>query len=428
MEFDKKQFDRMIAFSQNCALEDVHSDNLIHQWEKAKAPYIKEFGGTIYRSEEPISIYMTLDAQHDEFLRAMREIRYTMNCSTNSAERTEELVNFFTANEVGFFNNVVAQDDPAHGIKCGDKILRSLKKRIPEEELRRKIQDIVSQHIQKKKITGYLYFSVDPRDFLTLSDNNEGWSSCHATNNDYCIGNLNYMVDPSTIVVYLAGSEPNAILDAYGIENPWYSKKWRMLIHVSSRGELLFNRQYPFNHDSLVEIVWNTYRKIFQPCYTLIFNDVIDTFSRVGDASHLQLSLFNKFLVDEDRYNIIQLGDKIDKEDYYGYCDLIENDMLVPFLATTEGDFKEEGTFKIGEIPYCPICDELIDWSDEDSDKVHYCCIKCENKLHGVYYCENCGRRVTEEEVIEINGHIYCEECADSMNEEDDKEWQDEEI
>ena len=58
--------------------------------------------------------------------------------------------------------------------------------------------------VAENKIEGYLYLSVDPRDFLTLSENDSNWYSCQSLDGDYRSGDLSYMVDGTTIVAYLA--------------------------------------------------------------------------------------------------------------------------------------------------------------------------------------------------------------------------------
>ena len=40
---------------------------------------------------------------------------------------------------------------------------------------------------------GYLYLSIHPLDYLSISETNHGWRSCHALDGEYRNGNLSYL-------------------------------------------------------------------------------------------------------------------------------------------------------------------------------------------------------------------------------------------
>ena len=76
--------------------------------------------------------------------------------------------------------------------------------------------------------------SIDPYDFLSISDNNHNWSSCHNLfDGEYRVGNLNYMADSVTMVGYYCSNDLfDEELEAFGNIKTWNSKKWRVLIHL----------------------------------------------------------------------------------------------------------------------------------------------------------------------------------------------------
>ena len=112
-----------------------------------------------------------------------------------------------------------------------------------------------NSNIQENKVTGTLCFSVHPLDFLSSSENNYNWRSCHALDGEYRAGNLSYMLDKSTIICYLKGAE-KVKLPLFPEYIPWNNKKWRVLLHFSENWDIIFaGRQYPFESEEGIEIV-----------------------------------------------------------------------------------------------------------------------------------------------------------------------------
>ena len=46
--------------------------------------------------------------------------------------------------------------------------------------------------LQDVKVSGDLVLSVHPLDYLSISDNNHNWYSCHSLDGEYGAGNLGY--------------------------------------------------------------------------------------------------------------------------------------------------------------------------------------------------------------------------------------------
>lgn len=104
-----------------------------------------------------------------------------------------------------FYENITSKDYFYKGnmIPRGSKIVKSFKFFEEDKCLLTDLQNEASRIIQEDKIEGYLCLSIHPLDFLSLSENNCNWRSCHALDGDYRSGNLSYMVDTSTIICYL---------------------------------------------------------------------------------------------------------------------------------------------------------------------------------------------------------------------------------
>lgn len=253
----KRQVKDVIRHSQNISYPKV--DNLIDDWLVAKRDFIHYFGDEpIYRTPHKIVVDLTPE---------MKQNKVNEFCSmlSNTFDDCDDLIRFISFNVDSFFNNILASDYnvDGHHIKAGIKMSKAFKDFVENESDLYFIQTAASQVIQENKISGYLCFSVHPLDFLSSSENNYNWRSCHALDGSYRAGNLSYMLDSSTIICYLCGDKEE-ILPRFPATVPWNNKKWRMLLFVSDNRNALFaGRQYPFFSKTLLDKV-----KACLMCYT----------------------------------------------------------------------------------------------------------------------------------------------------------------
>ena len=249
----KEQFKEVIIHSQG--IPNPKLDILFSKWEKAKEKFIKRFGGLIY--EWPEQIEFSLD-EREKKVRAS-EFATVVHDSFNNPS----LAGFIDANADGFFDNKIVSADEFK-IPKEMKLIKAFKFFENDKKKLRAIQDYASSYIQENKIKGTLCFSVHPLDFLSSSENSYNWRSCHSLDGEYRAGNLSYMLDKSTFMVYLKGSENKKLPAFGGIE--WNSKKWRMLIHASDDDGLIFaGRQYPFSSKTGIDTVLNIYNNLLFP-------------------------------------------------------------------------------------------------------------------------------------------------------------------
>lgn len=247
----KQQFKSVISYSQN--IPDPKVDVLFREWETNKEKFINRFGGLIYEWSEPIEFTLD-DAQKRQ--RAM-EFATTVSDTFNNPVLAE----FIDENLDGFFENKVVKTVPNSEIPQGMKLLKAFKYFEPNKAALRSIQDLASNIIQENKIKGTLCFSVHPLDFLSSSENTYNWRSCHALDGEYRAGNLSYMIDNCTFMVYLKGADNQKLYGFGPVE--WNSKKWRMLIHAAEDDSIMFaGRQYPFSSKSGIDTVLNIYNNL----------------------------------------------------------------------------------------------------------------------------------------------------------------------
>ena len=340
-------------------------------------------------------------------------------------------------NQPGFFRNEVFEPCPKYNIKAGEKISKSLKKFIEDRQLIRASQDIASRYIQDQSIEGFLYLSVDPRDFLTISENNANWRSCHSLSGDYRAGNLNYMVDNSTIVAYLTNDKDERLSCCPSLK--WNSKKWRMLIHTDGENCIYFNRPYPFSSNGLLletyEIINNLLGKGFcKPTDKFAYNTV-EINGEKRNFSHTQLTLYGRSF---DSRDIIHTSD------YKGYRDLIESSNYTPIVSLKEDkmlkymhkhsyeignadfltechDFMDIFSITIGDKALCPVCDcNYI----EQTDKLmcDNCVAEYEAEEDFFDTCDECGEAIyNKEDVYVMNGYTYCKKCYNKIMSKGDR-------
>ena len=252
----------VVSYSQG--IEDPKVNELIDNWYQAKKNIIALFGGKlIYTFSEKVVFHL------DEKEKKARLSEFI--ASVEDRWDNVELADFIAKFENNFFENLTFEDYvvPSSGkiIKKGTKIIKAFKFFEEDKIVLDDLQTQASMLIQDDKVEGYLSFSVHPLDYLSSSENNYNWRSCHSLDGEYRTGNLSYMLDSSTIVVYLSQKE-KTILPNFPDNVPWNSKKWRVLFFLSNDWNMLFaGRQYPFTSRNGINIALNYFSKLFDTTY-----------------------------------------------------------------------------------------------------------------------------------------------------------------
>ncbi len=144
--------------------------------------------------------------------------------------------------------------------KPGAKVSRILGKLV-NKNYAHDIQTKYSMFLQKLKSKGKAVISIDPVDYLTMSENKSGWRSCHALDGEYRTGTLAYMVDESTMIAYVKTSEDVVINDKC---LPYSNKTWRQIVLVDKFLNLsIQGRQYPAEMPNNATTVSNMLVQLF---------------------------------------------------------------------------------------------------------------------------------------------------------------------
>lgn len=403
----KRQFAEVIRTSQGITNPEL--DNLFDVWEESKSKFIERFGGLIYEWPEPIEFTMDLYTKQIKICDFVDFI--------DNFYRNRQLATFIEMNAETFFDNKVS-NTCGQDIPKGMKLLKAFKYFESDKDRLRDLQDAASTYIQQKSVKGTLCFSVHPLDFLSSSENTYNWRSCHALDGEYRAGNLSYMCDKTTFMVYLRGAD-GVHLDAFG-NVKWNSKRWRMLIHESEGSDVLFaGRQYPFSSPDGADIVLN------------IYNNLFNSYRKFGTWSKNYIESYttedNLFSMDlNNRYAIIDRVlyplEKIVRQDPYGmnYNDILCSTCYTKPLYSVRYDcfgknFDHllEKPIHIGAPVRCLHCN-----SDFITDAETMRCNECEisfgyeeNEVYGS--CSCCGHRIYLDDAhyIGTDDEPVCDEC-----------------
>lgn len=242
----ESSFKEVLRYSQGFQKPNV--SQLLTTWREAKSWFIQKFNGN-YIWESPEPIIFTLGPE---------ERRKGFNAFLNQVP--VDLANFLKVQGIdAFFNNKTVTPYNSPSIPVGSKILKAFKYFLPEDKVSY-YQDLASTYLQENHFSGILCFSVHPLDFLSLSETNLDWRSCHALDGEYRCGDLTYMTDKTTLICYIKSAQPDSPLPNFGSVS-WNSKKWRQLVHFNDDNydAMVANKQYPFSlSESNLELVRRT--------------------------------------------------------------------------------------------------------------------------------------------------------------------------
>lgn len=390
------QFNEVIEFSQG--IKNPKTDVLFADWWKNKQYFIELFNGQLIY-EVPYKVQLTLNAEDskqliDDF------IDYVEKGFNNL-----DLANFIWTNGVtGFLENKVLYPycdiEKGIDIKTGSKLIKAFKHFEKDKKALNLIQSKASQITQKNEVEGTLCFSVHPLDYLSSSENNYNWSTCHSLRGVYRSGNLSYMADDSTILCYLKG-EDNVKIPMFPNNVKWNSKKWRMLLHFSQNKNLVFaGRQYPINSKSPYEEILKAFRALgkcksgWKRTYNIIKDDLYISFCG-GQSQPLKDII-------QDAKNSCHFNDLLNSPVY----------TMPYYIDNFNGTFEETPTVLLGHEVKCLHCeDETI--TNPETMRCNECEIMYGNEENESYgFCACCGTRINKDETLTIGSDYICDNCC----------------
>lgn len=410
----QEQFNQILQYSQNLENIEINTDKLFQDWERSKQYFIQKFNGLIYEVPGKVSFTLSEKEKQDRVNSFIEKICIEYG--------NVDLANFIGENRIGFFENKVMYEDSKKRIPKGMKLVKAFKHFEDDPVLLSELQNEASMIIQEDKIEGTLCFSVHPLDFLSLSENNHNWSSCHSLKSDYRAGNLSLMVDRCTFIAYLK-SDKDEQLKNFPPFIKWNSKKWRTLFFLSDRRDIVFNaRQYPFSINEQINAVKEYIGALFGITFSEWHNELLKTYFvddfvvGLGDG-YLGMGPTLKSLSEV----------VVDKSELH-YNDILYSTVTSPMWAykmrnggvfstiTSRVETNSKSKIEMGGEVMCIHCGQHP--IPEGSSML---CVECELKygecasdLYGI--CSCCGEPCyIEDSTWDAYDDLYCPNCAEDV-------------
>lgn len=355
------------------------------------------------------------------------------------------MYDFFKCNYDGILDNKLTQpyDDFPKGMRLSKVLMKEFG--LDAEDVRQKL----SMLIQSNKVTGTLCLSIHPLDYLSASENNHGWRSCHALDGEYRAGNLSYMLDNCTIIAYLRSNSGDTQLPRFPDNVPWNDKKWRVYLHVDRDNKVIYaGRQYPFHTDRGLELLAEMIQKLwyFEPVdYRLAeferfktingYNDNFPIekyeeryiprhyFRHIGLKGPMHIQgvpvTFNdtKFIVAGDKWGesnkVVPAKEYIrNSDDALNFNDVIQSHTYSPWVMVYNDHYNDwlpsrpDHALIVGAAVPCVCCGKR---PAHDSDTM--VCSHCRNSDDDIE-CEHCGEIWPASEMHWVDGMGYvCPDC-----------------
>ena len=252
---------------------------------------------------------------------------------------------------------------------------------------------IHSQIFNEKTVKGELCLSIHPFDYMTMSDNECGWSSCMSwrREGDYRLGTVEMMNSPLVVVAYIKSSVDMPIYKNYS----WNSKRWRELF-VITKDVIAGIKGYPYWSKALEKEVLNWIKDLAKKNLGWEYRDEIYTLNCNNDCHRLE---------ENKNIEIIFLADAMYNDFYSSHQVLLSTDVPVD----------EDECYYYKSINYsgstqCMICGEAAIYYNSEND-LH--CEHCDTS----WYCEECGDRqfASIDNAYLVDGKYLCDYCFENL-------------
>lgn len=392
-------------------------------WKESKSRFLKFMNGPVYESDVPVTFTLDADARK----RAISSfIEWVYN------DIGETMGEFIASQREGFYDNKVVEPfympgDDEEVIPAGMKLSKAVGKYFTglydasEIDV---VQTEISMLIQQNCIRGKLCLSVHPLDFLSSSENNHNWRSCHALDGDYRAGNMSYMLDNCTVMAYLKSDKPDGPLPRFPSDVPWNDKKWRCLFHFDfNRGIVWAGRQYPFSTKVALDNVVNLFNQVhfFSEDYRGLnpFNTWEDRVIKSDTTidGH-EVYLREPYYITHN--GIYSLKDFVDKGNYsLNFNDVLDSSYYKPLNYHFKGCSNEKYLcglpILIGKAAHCVHCGK-----NHIFPNATFLCEDCmlehthlDNEDVG--YCHQCGRHIVYNLDYNYDNEYYCADCFNEL-------------
>ena len=278
-----------------------------------------------------------------------------------------------------------------------------------------------SQVLNDTDLHGILCLSIHPLDFLTMSDNNSGWSSCMSwmENGCYHAGTVEMMNSNNVICVYLKSKDDDSFKWEYKGEHSWNNKKWRQLFYVTKE-IIVSGKAYPYQSKDITFVAlewlrdlakenWNhTYEYGIERYKDMIHIDTI--FKMANHRRWIQTKqtkkkniLFHSKGMYNDMFNDNNLP-------YYCVRNKVKKNTIITYSGKCPclGCGKEflQKEYDIEDSLYSDYSSEYY-YNDRYSNTSSVLCEDC----YGKFKCDYCDEPYARDLFKLPNGKIVCKYC-----------------
>lgn len=385
-------------------------DYILQEWNKSKQTLFNIFGEKLMLEKEiqvedgdnkkirEINNYLNSTNPGTDFINSVRKL-FTFNgtyfedtYATYNLTQAKQLFTNRVAKEFSYRN----KDGKVIKVPEGAKVMKVLQKiakefDLPDFEIFRNHISRITE-IRKSKIKFTL--SIHPLDYMTMSDNANGWESCMNWTQgpgSYRAGTIEMMNSPVVVVAYIT-TKPYYPANT-SIE--WTSKSWRELIIVHPN-TICSVKSYPY------------YNIAFDKALVNWFADLVEEktewrYNRKLPQESLESASYIKAWKDKDDYFLLNF------ETNEMYNDFGNTDNYGIFSINPPDNKYHTFTINYSGLMTCMCCGEDGYWSDDTETVV---CEDCEPST----YCYRCGERVNANDAIEVDGEWVCEDCYNDLH------------
>ena len=388
-------------------------DYILREWSKSKQTLFNIFGEKLMLEKEiqvedgdnkkirEINNYLNSTNPGTDFINSVRKL-FTFNgtyfedtYATYNLTQAKQLFTNRVAKEFSYRN----KDGKIVKVPEGAKVMRVLQKiakefDLPDFEIFRNHISRITE-IRKSKIKFTL--SIHPLDYMTMSDNANGWESCMNWTQgpgSYRAGTIEMMNSPVVVVAYIT-TKPYYPANT-SIE--WTSKSWRELIIVHPN-TICSVKSYPYYNIAFDKALVNWLADLVEEKTKWRYN-----------RKKPQESL-------ESCSDIKAWQDKEDKDNYFllhfetneMYNDFGNTDNYGIFSINPPDNKYHTSTINYSGLMTCMCCGENGYWSDDTETVI---CEDCEPSI----YCCCCDERVNINDAIEVDGEWVCEDCYNDLH------------
>ena len=388
-------------------------DYILREWNKSKQTLFNIFGEKLMLEKEiqvedgdnkkirEINNYLNSTNPGTDFINSIRKL-FTFNgtyfedtYATYNLTQAKQLFTNRVAKEFSYRN----KDNKVIKVPEGAKVMRVLQKiakefDLPDFEIFRNHISRITE-IRKSKIKFTL--SIHPLDYMTMSDNVNGWESCMNWTQgpgSYRAGTIEMMNSPVVVVAYIT-TKPYYPVNT-SIE--WTSKSWRELIIVHPN-TICSVKSYPYYNIAFDKALVNWLADLVEEKTEWRYN-------RKKPQENL-----------ESCSDIKAWQDKEDKDNYFllhfetneMYNDFGNTDNYGIFSINPPDNKYHTSTINYSGLMTCMCCGENCGWYDNTEAVI---CEDCEPSI----YCCCCDERVNINDAIEVDGEWVCEDCYNDLH------------